>query len=343
MLRIVGDVCFSDGYFDAGFGIGSKLKSNYNPFINIDFGSDDIWFGNLECVVSNISNLKGFGAECFRVPSEYVSSLHHMNIYCVANNHIMQHGNEAYDEMLTNINKLGSKYVGNLSDKTIIVEYKQCKFGIMTFSQRQESFSQKPLYWLRPEYNEIESELEKLRNCDFKIVYLHWGYEFVDYPNVDQKLCAHWLVDIGFDLVVGTHPHVLQGFEVYKEKYIFYSLGNFLFNMPTEETRYSAIVNIEVEKGKMQVSFDYVFNDKEKEPKIIEQGKVPDSYLFETLNKKLSLEEDNEVYFKNMLHQLFIYRVKNYWWIIKTLHRHDFSELIFIIKDFVSRRLKKLS
>ena len=59
MIKIVGDVCFSDGYFDVGFGIGSKLKYNYNPFENLMFGSDNIWFGNLECVVSDISDKTG--------------------------------------------------------------------------------------------------------------------------------------------------------------------------------------------------------------------------------------------------------------------------------------------
>ena len=106
--------------------------------------SDNIWFGNLECVVSDISNLIGYKAEHFRVPYNNVSSLHHLNIYNVANNHIMQHGAEAFTEMLSNISKLGSKYVGNLSNKTIIIDYTGHKFGFAAFSQRGEVFSEKP-------------------------------------------------------------------------------------------------------------------------------------------------------------------------------------------------------
>ena len=93
--------------------------------------------------------------------------MHHFNIYGVANNHVMQHGAAAYNEMLTNIDKLGSKYVGNLSNKTITIDYKKHKFGLAVFSLRGEAFSEKPLYWLRPEYNEIESELPKIQELRF--------------------------------------------------------------------------------------------------------------------------------------------------------------------------------
>jgi poly-gamma-glutamate capsule biosynthesis protein CapA/YwtB (metallophosphatase superfamily) len=342
MIKIVGDVCFSDGYFDVGFGIGSELKANYDPFENLEFNDNNIWFGNLECVISDISNLPGFKTRHFRVPFKSVSSLRHLNVYSVANNHVMQHGIEAYNEMLANINKLGSKYVGSLSNKTITLDHQSHKFGFLVFSQRGEAFSEKPLYWLRPEYNEIETELHKIQNCDFKIVYMHWGNEFIDYPCVEQKKFAHWLIDIGFDLVIGTHPHVLQGYEVYKKKYIFYSLGNFLFNLPTEETRYSAIVNIDVEMRELKISYNYVFNDVNNKPKIITKDYVPKKYLFDTLNKKINFEADNEVYYNDMFQQLNIYRRKSHRWIIATMHKHSFKEFLFILKDFLSRRIMKV-
>jgi poly-gamma-glutamate capsule biosynthesis protein CapA/YwtB (metallophosphatase superfamily) len=60
-------------------------------------------------------------------------------------------------------------------------------------------------------------------------VSLHWGTEYSDYPEVYQKETAHRLVDAGAKLVIGHHPHCLQGVEMYNGSFIAYSLGNFVF------------------------------------------------------------------------------------------------------------------
>jgi len=339
MIKIVGDICFSDGYFDVGFGIGSKLKEKYNPFEHLKFDSDDIWIGNLECVISDISKVTGFKKNHFRVPYHNVSALNHFNVYGVANNHVMQHGPEAYNQMLENINRLGSKYVGSVTNKTLKFDHKGYKFAIAVFSQRAESFSEKPLYWSCPDYIELASELSKLLDCKFKIAYMHWGNEFINYPSVEQKKLAHWLIDIGYDLVIGTHSHVLQGFEVYNNKYIFYSLGNFLFNMPTEETRFSAMVNLDIDQGELKVSYDYILIDKECKPAIVTQEKADKKFKFDTLNKKNSFNGDNEVYFRDVFKQLSIYRHKNHRWMLSTLSRHNFKEFLYILRDFIDRRV----
>lgn len=68
-------------------------------------------------------------------------------------------------------------------------------------------------------------------NADVVVVMVHWGEERHDTPNQFQKNLAYTFVDAGADLVIGSHPHVLQGFEHYKGKWIAYSLGNFVFSM----------------------------------------------------------------------------------------------------------------
>ncbi|GBF72866.1 hypothetical protein PA598K_01143 [Paenibacillus sp. 598K] len=67
--------------------------------------------------------------------------------------------------------------------------------------------------------------------ADLVIVMVHWGKERVDRPLDYQRQLARDYVDAGADLVIGSHPHVLQGFEQYNGKWIAYSLGNFIFNM----------------------------------------------------------------------------------------------------------------
>ena len=65
--------------------------------------------------------------------------------------------------------------------------------------------------------------------ADLVIACCHWGIEGDHYPNDYQQKLAHQVIDWGADLLVGTHPHVLQGMELYNGKMICYSLGNFCF------------------------------------------------------------------------------------------------------------------
>jgi poly-gamma-glutamate capsule biosynthesis protein CapA/YwtB (metallophosphatase superfamily) len=67
-------------------------------------------------------------------------------------------------------------------------------------------------------------------NADIVVVMVHWGKERQDQPIANQTDLGHRFVDAGADLVIGSHPHVLQGFEAYKGKWIAYSLGNFVFS-----------------------------------------------------------------------------------------------------------------
>lgn len=339
MIRFVGDVCFADGFFDIGFGVGSKLQSQYNPFEHLSFDKEDVWIGNLECVISDVSAKPGHDAIPFRVEYEKVSAIPHMNIYCVANNHVMQHGTEAFNNNLRNITRLKSNHVGSCHQKSIVFNHKEKSFGLINFSLRGDVYHDTPLYWVRPEMKEVEEEMEKLLGCDFRCVYMHWGNEFINYPYVEQKTFAHWLVDCGADIVIGTHPHVLQGFEVYKGKYIFYSLGNFLFNMPLIETNYSAIVKLDVKGGELTVDVDYVKIDTDNRPVIVPAKEVPNHITFNSLNLKLNFDFDNEVYYKALFNNLARYRRKNHVWILKNLHRHSPSELISLLRSYVKRRL----
>lgn len=79
--------------------------------------------------------------------------------------------------------------------------------------------------------DELVNTVSSLRDqVDIIVVSLHWGTEYSDYPEVYQKETAHRLVDAGAKLVIGHHPHCLQGVEMYNGSFIAYSLGNFVFD-----------------------------------------------------------------------------------------------------------------
>ena len=81
-----------------------------------------------------------------------------------------------------------------------------------------------------------EAILAAESNYDHTIVFVHWGIERNEYPEEYQRTLAKGYIDAGADLVIGCHPHVLQGFEYYKNVPIIYSLGNYLFSNKTGET-----------------------------------------------------------------------------------------------------------
>ncbi len=87
------------------------------------------------------------------------------------------------------------------------------------------------------------------------VVSLHWGSESMAYPSSEQKRLAHKFVDAGADIILGHHPHVIQGVESYDGAVIAYSLGNFLFDTRYPERRYSTLLAIEVSRSKGILGF----------------------------------------------------------------------------------------
>ena len=253
----------------------------------------------------------------------------------------MQHGSEAYNDLLKNIKNNHAQYVGTDTKRSLVFEHLGKKIGILAFSQRPENFSKTPLYWSLPEYKEIESEILKLSECDYKIAYIHWGNEFINYPYSDQKQFAHWMIENGIDLIIGMHPHVLQGYEIYKGKYIFYSLGNFLFNMPWANTKYSAIVHVDVENY-FTISYDYVYIGDDYFPRVIHENIMPAKFHFEYLNTLLDKCVENEVYYRDVFRGMAKYRKANNVAFLKNLYRFKIKDMTAVIKDYTRRKLNLL-
>ena len=338
MIRIVGDINLTDWFFDVGSGIGTRIKNHEDPFERLDRKDGDFWIGNLECVVANSTNKNGAGARQFTISPSYLSGIKHLDFYGIANNHVMQHGEKAYHEIEEYLNTMGIAYAGVNSKKTAIFEYNGKQIGVLVFSQHVDVFSDKPEYWYMPEYNEIIKELQSLSSADFKIAYIHWGNEFIEYPYSDQIQFAHFLIDSGVDLVVGMHPHRLQGYEIYKGHHIFYSLGNCVFNMPWEPCLYSAIVDLN--ETNWQITTRYIKIDEQTGfPAITDT--VPEHYSFEVLNKKISPFIENETYYQQVQDRVGSYQKCNRRFFLRNLKKMPWSVKKEMITDFVNRRILK--
>lgn len=338
MLRFVGDINLTDSYFDVGFGVGSKLKNcKFDPFENVIRKQEDCWIGNFEGVASETSERTGVAALQFRVDPQNIVHLKHFNIYGIANNHVMQHGGYAYQRTFEFLTSQGCLCFGSNEKKTQMFEHQNTEISITGFSQRVDAFSETPCYWHNPEYKDIEEELSTINQDAYKIVYVHWGNEFVNRPSSQQKRFAHWLVDAGFDLVIGMHPHVLQGYEKFHGKYIFYSLGNFVFDMPWKPTKYGAIVSVDLSKMPIIPSIDYVRINDDFVPQIIDEQDVPQELRFDYLNKQILKEDNSEEYHSEINRCYKQYRKVNHKDILRKMLSHP-SIIRYTMSDYFKRR-----
>ena len=338
MLVFTGDINLTDWYFNAGFGIGTRIANGFDPFRKLERNANDLWVGNFEGVASNVTDSVGFAGEVFRVPPKVLQKLNHFDVYGLANNHAMQHGKEAYQQTFEAICGYGSKCFGADKQRSVIVKHQGKMVSITGMCLRIDDFTDDPSYWYNPEYKEIEKELKTLPEDAFKVLYIHWGNEYINRPSSAQKKFAHWLIDAGFDLIIGMHPHVLQGYEEYNGKYIFYSLGNFVFEMAWEPTKIGAIVKFDLDTKQPSVEYIHIENDCT--PVVVEESKIPAEWRFDYLNEALKKDDNSEQYHGEISRNYAIYRKANQKYIIGNMLKHP-SLGVYLMKDYLKRRILK--
>lgn len=198
----------------------------------------DLLFGNVETVLSG-GGLPAKGKLCLRGDERYVPELARagFGVVSVANNHAFDFGVDAFSDMVSRLESQGIEVVGgglslDHSRTPRIVEANGLKFGFLAYSARETDGSDYAADG-RAGVAPLEEEfiLEDVANCreqvDHLIVSLHWGVEYSEYPTPDQLALGRKLVDAGVSVVIGHHPHILQGYERYGAGVILYSLGNF--------------------------------------------------------------------------------------------------------------------
>ena len=340
MIFFAGDINLTDWMFNVGFGIGTKIEKGLNPLRFLERKEGDLWVGNFEGVASPVSANKGIYSKAFRVDSKALNKVSHMDIYGFANNHAMEHGSEAYMETVKAIEGYGSKVFGLRDRKSYVFEHQGRTVSITGMCTRIEATKWDPLYWYNPEYKEIEDELALLPSDAFKVLYIHWGNEYINRPSAAQKKFAHWLLDAGFDLIIGMHPHVLQGYEDYKGKRIYYSLGNCVFDMPSEQCKIGALVGLDFSTDKPEYEEQYIRIDEECCPHVVPETDIPGLWHFSYLNERLLFNDNSEEYHSEINRGYLIYRKANRKQILKSAFIHPIA-FCEILKDFISRRVLK--
>lgn len=186
------------------------------------FADDDLSVLNLEGPLTTAQNAK-VKKFAFKGDPSYVNILKSGNIEAVtlANNHSEDYFEEGMKDTKFILDENDIKYFG-LGEKAI-VETNGINVGLLGYNGLSENYTKENLDNMKRDIESLEKE------ADMVAVYFHWGVEKSYSPNQTQKDFAYNAIDYGSDLVIGSHPHVLQGIEEYNGKYIAYSLGNFCF------------------------------------------------------------------------------------------------------------------
>jgi poly-gamma-glutamate synthesis protein (capsule biosynthesis protein) len=285
-IAAVGDISLGDHPVCVGHGMRAVMAAHgVDLFSEVkEYWSDsDVVIGNLETVASNVG-LKPRKLSSFEMRGDptALTTLKEagFNVLTVANNHALQHGQDAFDDTLAGLRSAGIESIGVDDQKTgktipFVLEKSGKRNVFLGYSIRPEEWSKDGIpYSFRDSVDSIVSEVEEVRKDanGALIVSIHWGLEYLDYPGPEQLELGRKLVDAGADVVIGHHPHVLQPFEYYKEGLIIYSLGNFLFDLWHPETKPTAVARITIAPGHApSVDFKPVYIDSKFFPRKADQ------------------------------------------------------------------------
>ena len=142
-----------------------------------------------------------------------------VEVATMGNNHNRDYGIKGRNETIRVLQEKGIAHCFN--ENYAVCEVKGIKIGFVSVDG---SYGQYVDNYLKNGYKSLRED-----GCDLVIACIHWGAGKTSVPNKDQLRLGPMAIDLGYDLVVGNHPHVLQGMQLYKGKYILYSLGNFSY------------------------------------------------------------------------------------------------------------------
>ncbi|MEK4029466.1 MULTISPECIES: CapA family protein [Bacillaceae] len=210
------------------------------------FKNDDLSTVNLETTLTNATE-KAVKKFRFKGDPSYAQILELGGIEAVnlANNHIHDYLQKGYDDTIETLKKQKIGYFGY--DNKYLTEVKGIKVGALGY----EGWNDTPE--LRETVAKDIKELKK-KGAEIVLVHYHWGIERSYVPEESQKTLARYTVDSGADLILGHHPHVVQGIEEYNGKFIVYSLGNFMFGgnrNPSDKDTYVFQQTFHLKNGKL--------------------------------------------------------------------------------------------
>lgn len=235
-LIFAGDIMLDDGPGRLIARGGDPLA----PFAEI-LDTADYRIGNLECPIAEGGEPMARKIYSFRAQPAVTRILRgRFDALALANNHSGDYGQGAFIETLQHLDQAGLSHFGggrNLSEahQPLWIDKKGLKIAVLSYNEfKPRAFEAGPdwpgIAWSEDDQVISDIRAAKAAGADLVIPFMHWGWERESRPSDRQRQFARRLIDEGAALVVGGHPHVTQGAEIYKGRPIIYSLGNFVFD-----------------------------------------------------------------------------------------------------------------
>lgn len=239
LLSFTGDCILGTDEF---FAWDTGLPAYYNLYgpeyflknVRSIFEEDDLTIVNMEGTLTEETTRvdKQFA---FKGDPEYVKILTSSSVEAanVANNHSHDYGEKSFQDTAQTLEENGIKTFGY--DDVAVLEVKGIRVGMFGIYELDDHLERIP---------QVKQDIAKLKdqNVDIIVAVFHWSNELVTVPDENQVTLAHLAIDEGADVVVGHHPHVVQGIDEYKGKTIAYSLGNFCFGGNTRPTEMDTFI-----------------------------------------------------------------------------------------------------
>ncbi|MCK5320439.1 AmmeMemoRadiSam system protein B [Candidatus Parcubacteria bacterium] len=202
--------------------LASSTKENF-------FSGYDLISVNLEgTVTNNGEHYSPVMSYDFAFHPDIISQLkkYNFNFFNLANNHFADQGEQGIAETRKNLQLLDFDFSGCRDRKT-----GECSCKIIKKANKKIGMAGFSMVYGKLDESAVEKIISDLASTtDLVAVNIHWGVEYQHYFNKTQQNIAYKIIDAGADIIIGHHPHVVQGIEIYKNKPIFYSLGNFVFD-----------------------------------------------------------------------------------------------------------------
>lgn len=249
-LVAVGDIMLGEGMQRIGRGVRTawhrkridELLGHFQPL----FCGADICFGNLECMLGEVDATDPrkmvYKGESVHAPGLRALGFTHLSL---ANNHMLEEGPavaEATRQVIA-----AARIVPCCGQNPVRYVCQNATVDFFTYNLIHDT---PDFGFYRDRISDEDFDVIRASDAPIKVVSIHWGDEYSQYPSPEQIQLAHRLVNSGACLVLGHHPHVTQGIETYRGAVVAYSLGNFIFDMDwSEATRSSFILETELSNG----------------------------------------------------------------------------------------------
>ncbi len=262
-IGIIGDIFM--GYYNSDVVNYNKIVDDYSKssILNI-LNNNDYNIGNLEAPITSSDRMISKTGPALKNPEQVIDILNKSKIgyLALANNHIYDYGEKGLKDTLekcrsNKIKTFGAGLTLQEIREPLFIEDADVKVAFISFAENEFNTIDLINKGFGSNSLDIIDLCDQIKvansNSDFVILISHGGHEEYPYPSPRIKKLYRFLIDMGADALIAHHPHVVQGYEEYDGKMIFYSIGNYFF--PSHEkikpNHEGIVVNLEIKRNKL--------------------------------------------------------------------------------------------